>query len=170
MTKKGNTPPSKTSLTNKNNSSSPEQVEMEELLSSQLRNVLDKGHVRPAVNAVIATMVQKTESYSGPLPHPGHLERYEDVLPGAADRIFSMAEVSLAARVNEKETRLIDDIKDRRLGMVLGFLALALLISAAAYCAINENNVGTGIFLSAAVIGTIPRFIDGRRSNAAQKD
>ncbi len=37
-------------------------------------------------------VVSVASQYSGPLPHPDHFDRYDQVLPGAADRILSMAE------------------------------------------------------------------------------
>ena len=39
--------------------------------------------------------------FSGPLPHPEDLAKYEQVLPGAADRIISMAEQQAAHRQAE---------------------------------------------------------------------
>ncbi|MEW6200669.1 MAG: DUF2335 domain-containing protein [bacterium] len=30
--------------------------------------------------------------YSGPIPLPEHLQKYEQILPGSANRIISMAE------------------------------------------------------------------------------
>ncbi len=32
------------------------------------------------------------QSFSGPLPHPDLLRHYNEILPGVAERIFSMAE------------------------------------------------------------------------------
>ena len=44
---------------------------------------------------------QHTEvSFSGPLPPPGVLEGYERVLPGSAERIFTMAEKQLEHRLH----------------------------------------------------------------------
>lgn len=40
--------------------------------------------------AIIAIAIE--ESWAGPLPSPEDLKKYEDTLPGAADRILSMAE------------------------------------------------------------------------------
>jgi len=38
-------------------------------------------------------------SYSGPLPPPAALEKYEKIQPGAADRIISMAEKEQSSRI-----------------------------------------------------------------------
>lgn len=39
--------------------------------------------------------IQRVSSYSGPLPPADELRRYENVLPGSADRIISLAEGAL---------------------------------------------------------------------------
>jgi len=41
------------------------------------------------------TRIQRISSYSGPLPPAYELDKYEQVLPGAADRIIALAENSL---------------------------------------------------------------------------
>lgn len=37
-------------------------------------------------------VVRAIEQHSGPIPHPDIIKQYEEILPGAADRIISMAE------------------------------------------------------------------------------
>ena len=39
-----------------------------------------------------ALMIIRSEMYSGPIPPPEALARYEEIQPGAADRILKMAE------------------------------------------------------------------------------
>ena len=52
-----------------------------------------------------AIIAQKREiRYSGPIPEPDTFRRYEEVLPGAADRILIMAEKEQNSRhkINDK--------------------------------------------------------------------
>ncbi len=42
--------------------------------------------------SVVATATLREERHSGPLPHPVILAAYEEIMPGAAERIFKMAE------------------------------------------------------------------------------
>ena len=60
---------------------------------SQIEESSDKPEI-PASHDVESRspVVQVSASWSAPLPTPGDLERYESVLPGAADRILKMAE------------------------------------------------------------------------------
>lgn len=88
-------------------------------------------------------------SYEGPLPLPAHIEHYNDVLPGAAERIFAMAEAeqrsrlaiaqseSLAATdLARQEMALQTTVMNRRLniealGTWLGFSTTVLVVGAA---------------------------------------
>ncbi|RAS35879.1 DUF2335 domain-containing protein [Paraburkholderia bryophila] len=40
------------------------------------------------IEAVVERIVMRTEAFSGPTPHPEHLERYEKTYPGASKLIF----------------------------------------------------------------------------------
>lgn len=40
----------------------------------------------------IVAVAQESSAFMGPLPHPSHFEGYNNVLPGAAERILAMAE------------------------------------------------------------------------------
>jgi uncharacterized membrane protein len=52
-------------------------------------------------------------SRSGPLPTPTELAAYDELLPGTADRIISMAEREQAARHNLEESAQRADINHR---------------------------------------------------------
>lgn len=52
---------------------------------------LDENTERVARAAMVVAL-RMEERFRGPLPHPRHLAKYEEVLPGAAERVFAMAE------------------------------------------------------------------------------
>ena len=45
-------------------------------------------------------------AYSGPLPAPATIKKYENILPGSAERIFKMAEKEQAHRIDWEITHL----------------------------------------------------------------
>lgn len=66
--------------------------------------------------------VSRQYSFSGPLPPPEVLEKYNQALPGAAERILSMAEQQSRHR-QSIETKVIDsNTFVQKLGPVLGFI------------------------------------------------
>lgn len=60
-------------------------------------------------------------TYEGPLPPASEFDRYEQVCPGAADRILSMAEREEAHR-HDTEDRIVDSIiRQSKLGQIFAF-------------------------------------------------
>jgi uncharacterized membrane protein len=61
-----------------------------------------------------------TVSYSGQIPPPGMLQGYEDVLPGAADRILKMAEEQAKHRQSLERGVVLGNLVNARVVAVLG--------------------------------------------------
>lgn len=109
------------------------------------------------------TRIMAAEIFHGPIPHPKHIQAYEDACPGAADRIIRMAEIAQARREDRKDRLVEHEYSDRRLGMKLGFCALAgLVVAGVIIVSIGNVVIGSGL-LGAAVLGTVVgTFIHGR--------
>ncbi|MGW4922286.1 DUF2335 domain-containing protein [Streptomyces parvulus] len=71
--------------------------------------------------------------HQGPLPAPQTLGEYEQVLPGLAERIVSMAEREQAHRHELERTDLTQDYRISRAGQGLGLIALLVIAALAAY-------------------------------------
>jgi uncharacterized membrane protein len=58
-------------------------------------------------------------SYEGPLPLPGHIEHYNEILPGAAERIFAMAEAEQRSRlaINQNESLVATDLARQEMAL-----------------------------------------------------
>lgn len=109
----------------------------------------------------------RMELTSGPLPPASEFARYEQVLPGAADRILAMAEQSLQAEIDgQKDTRKIYAADRQAENWCLKFAStvFSLLIVAAFIAAVLFSVLGRN---SEAIISTLcflacvlPRIID----------
>lgn len=85
-----------------------------------------------------AVSISAERSFSGPIPPPWLLREYEEVLPGSADRILTMAELETASlrdgyasRHRIAETTVKNDDARTRRGMYIGGgLGIGLLIVA----------------------------------------
>jgi len=116
-------------------------------------------------------VVQATiQSFSGPLPPPEVLVRYNDAVPDGAKRLMDAAERQSTHR-QTLEARVIGaNIFDQRLGVILGFI-LAMSVAAGGFYLIHAGHNAGGI---AAVITSIGGpsgvFIWGRRKQAKERD
>lgn len=155
----------------------PKKTEDPSKLASAIKDLIGKhlegkieGDEILAITAQI-TQVVTTMHYSGPLPHPQHFKGYEDVLPGAAERILSMAENSMAHSSSmeqkqiaiykqEVESGISDKIHGRRYGV---FVILVLIACAFASLFVTDNPLVQAIFLGAATISGVVEITLGRK-------
>lgn len=84
-------------------------------------------HQHPANSPKENGHIVERAFYSGPLPHPQQLKAYDDITPGAADRIIAMAERENAHRHKKETAALKGMLFNERFGT-----ACALLIGLAA--------------------------------------
>lgn len=84
--------------------------------------------------------------FAGPLPPPEKLAQYNQIVPGAAERIIKMAEDQAAHRM-ELESKVINsDIMNSRIGLFCGFaLGLVGMIGGVVLIYYGKTIVGTAI-------------------------
>ena len=106
--------------------------------------------------SVIATQM---ESFSGPLPHPAILQRYDEAVPGAADRIIAMAEREQRHRISMEQTSMEKSLQIAKVGQWLGFILLLLLIGVATYLTATGFAVVGGVIFGTTVLGIAVIFV-----------
>lgn len=107
----------------------------------------------------VVEMIAYNAYFAGPLPPPGMFAKYEDVLPGAADRILALAENEQAIRRRDNGWILFND-GARVWGSILVSLAL---VAAGVYCGvIGQPWLGAALGGS-GVIGVVIRAFNHRK-------
>ena len=95
--------------------------------------------------------IVKTE-YQGPLPLPEQLTGYEQVCPGAADRIIKMAEEQAAHRRYLEKITVETQAKNARVGIYCGtFVTFVTIVAGAVECVLGNPVQGT----IAVVLGSL---------------
>lgn len=94
--------------------------------------------------------VTKTlEVTSGPLPAPAILEKYEVIVPGAAERIFKLLESQTHHRIALEKKVINSETRNSTLGIVAAFIISFLFFVLAGYA------IYTGSPIAGAIIGGI---------------
>jgi uncharacterized membrane protein len=115
----------------------------------------------PSSRAVIEQRISAT-SYSGPLPTPEQLEKFDQVLPGLADRIMTMAEGHASNRWRNDRLQRVSKI----LGQCFAFLICMALIGGGFYTiTLGHSLIGFG-----TVAGAVAGIIWAYRRPARQPD
>lgn len=135
--------------------------DVEVLIENELRGKVQARDIASVTERILAITI--SDSFSGPLPHPKHLEHYDAIVTGGADRIFKMAEANNQANIDLQKDGLRATVIERFLGMGLGFAIFALLIGCAMWCILNGySGWKAGIFLAPAVVGAVAMFMRDR--------
>lgn len=97
------------------------ETQLKENAESSQKQELDAAELKnEEVKQVVKTVIQEIE-FSGPMPPPNILSGYEQILPGAADRILTMTETQSRHR-QLMERRMIEaEARDSFLGVLFGF-------------------------------------------------
>jgi len=115
-------------------------------------------------------MVKQELHFSGPLPPPETLEKYENVIPGAAERILSMAEKQSDHRQQLEKTVINSDTKNSRRGLcfALAMGLLSLLLST--FLVYNGHTVGGTILGGSYLVSVISSFIYGSQQRRTERE
>ena len=130
---------------------------------------------RAGANGDARFLEHRQESFEGLLPHPDHLERYEKILAGSADRILRMAEIE-QARVHsfvDEDQSFRSDLLDARRSenrwkQVTAICALTICISAAIVLAWMGDSITAGIVAGTTCVGVVGSILTSQLKGSAE--
>ena len=101
------------------------------------------------------------EAYQGPLPHPDLLVKYEEIIPGSAERILSMAEKEQKHRHQLENEVIKKEIAQKGRGLNFGFTLALLIIVVGAYLLIIDKSLqGFSLILGSIAMIIAPFFFN----------
>lgn len=142
-------------------------------VSGQDGSLPDNSH--PPVNTLVfrEAVHEEIQAYwSAPLPPPETLREYDQILPGAAERILSMTERVVTGKIDIEEKYANGEIRnaDKSLNLAFGLTLLAFAASVVFFVLVNQ--VAGVAFISFPVLMIIRAFLlrsdrNGPADNAA---
>lgn len=91
----------------------------------------------------------QVQQWSGPLPAPADLEKFNQIIPNGAERILAMAEKEQGHRIEYEKTGLTATVRESRRGQILGAIISVVAIGGAIFTAY----IGAHWAVSAALVG-----------------
>ena len=143
----------------------------------------DESSRVPPIGAGQSFAQVEVEGWSGPVPDPRSLERYENLLPGAAERAFLMAEHQLQHRMSQERGALqlereayqtarllsLQESKRSTWGMAIaGVIAIVALVGGIVLCAIDKWEPGLTVFLT-SLMSLVGVFLYEARARRAER-
>lgn len=106
----------------------------------------------------------KQEAFSGPIPHPELLQKYENIQKGFADRIINMAETQLDHRVNCESKIVNGSVIDSKRGQIFAFIVAVLFLAAAVILGMNGHDWLAGILGGGTLVSLVTVFLTNKKS------
>lgn len=136
---------------------------------------------REEVLAHIVKVVSTMEEFRGMMPHPDHAKQYEQICPGAFDRMLRMRERELEYSIERDRIDMANNVEWERqdqknanshtkLAMWLGFALGVGLIIGAVICGIIGQPILGGGLVAASAVSMVPAFLNGRRETGGRRD
>jgi uncharacterized membrane protein len=111
-----------------------------------------------------------TASWRAPLPPPDAFERYEEILPGSANRILEMAEKQHEHRISIERTIVFGNSRRAYLGLAAGFIISALGIGGGIYL-IATGHDWAGLALAGVnLTGLVGVFVYGSKARRDERN
>jgi len=112
----------------------------------------------------VATFRSRSEIYSGPLPHPEILNRYDEIIPGAAERILKMAENEQGHRLTMDKESTTNAIVMGYLGITFAFFAVIMLVCLVYYALSKGFDTAAATISVGAIASVASVFIFFKKS------
>lgn len=133
----------------------------------QIIQIIEKQPDDVKEEIVEVVLAEQTHSmmYSGPIPHPELLRQFDEVIPGGADRIMTMAEGQSSHR-QLLETKVVNaNNRDSLLGIIFAGVICLVALGGAIWLLSLGKDIQSLILLIPSFGSIIYIFIKGRTAD-----
>lgn len=121
-----------------------------------------------SVSARVVERAAIMEQYSGPIPSATEFKKYEEILPGAADRILGMAERQATHRQKLETSAIESNIGNSRRGQFFAFvISMTALVAGFILILCDKNALGISIIIADLV--TLAAVFTGNRISESRE-
>ena len=104
------------------------------------------------------------QQWSGPLPPPAALEKFNQIIPGGAERILAMAEKEQAHRIEYEKIGLPETVNESKRGQYLGaVISVAAVLGAVFTAYIGSHWVVSVCLVGVPVLGLVRAIVRPRK-------
>jgi uncharacterized membrane protein len=136
----------------------------------QNQYVVDEA-VGPAAAVIpILTATSTTVSqYSGPIPSPEALARYNEIVPGAAAQLIEWANRQATHRQSLEDFAVRHEAKRSWWGLAAGFAIAISAVAGGVLCILNGHDVAGASLVGTSLVGIVTTFVVGTVSRGLER-
>lgn len=137
---------------------------IEEELSQEIKDIIQyiPDEKKDEVLKVITAQSIEQKTFSGPLPPPAILEKYNNIIENGAERIMKMAENQSKHRIELEKYAIKEELRQSNNGQKYGFVLAIIGMLIALLLAYIDHGTVAGIFGTTTIIGLVTTFVIGK--------
>lgn len=112
----------------------------------------------------VGHLIASREVHIGPLPAPSDLEKYEKVLPGAADRIIAVFESQTKHRHECEKMVVVGQLRHEHWGQIMAFAIVTVAMGICLFLIYTGHSTKGFTAMMAILGGVAGLFIYGKRA------
>ena len=107
----------------------------------------------------VGVAIMRSEKFSGPLPHPEHLEQYKNLISNGAERIMVLVEKQTEHRIKTEASIVRGTLSQNMAAQIFAFLLAILSMFGGFYLAITDRVFMGSVMLGVPVMTMIAGFL-----------
>ncbi|MFA4845959.1 MAG: DUF2335 domain-containing protein [Patescibacteria group bacterium] len=109
------------------------------------------------------------EEFSGPIPPPSLFRQYDQIVPGAAERLLQMAEKQATHRIQLESLVIASDVRKSERGQNFGFCIAVFGLVCAFILGLVGREIVAGVIGGGTLVSLASVFVYGRRQKEKER-
>lgn len=126
--------------------------------------VIQAEEIKAELDRIEQILIKKEESFSGPLPHPEHFKKYNQIVPGSANRLLKMTEDDLkhihTIQTSQMSIEQIATIG----GLIAGWTIAVIALVGSGYLILENHDIAGTVLGTGTLTTLVGVFVYGRKS------
>ncbi len=126
--------------------------------------VLTKEQIK-VISQEVKQVIVKNEKFIGPLPHPEHFAKYNEIVKGSGDRLIRMAEKDLSHQHFMQKLYGFMDGFTAIGGLIIGAIVAMTSLLGSGYLILQNHDIAGTVLGTGALSSLVGVFVYGTKYN-----
>lgn len=134
------------------------------------KNLPTSSPTAPSFREQKRQLITEAHQFSGPIPPPEVLAKYNEVVPDAAERIISMAENQSKHRQDLESKAVSSDIENSRRGLIFGLIIGLTAVIGGTVCAVTAHQIAGSVIGGGGLTSLVGVFVYGTKTRRQERE
>lgn len=126
--------------------------------------VIQAEEIKAELDRIEQILIKKEESFSGPLPHPEHFKKYNQIVPGSANRLLKMTEDDLKHIHTIQNSQMSIEKIATIGGLIAGWTIAIIALVGSGYLILENHDIAGTVLGTGTLTTLVGVFVYGRKS------